>query len=237
MALFTKRNSDFDIYSAELIFFYIDDYTVFKKQGFCFYSPYEIIDYYYSEGDYSLVNLRKKKDFVDLFVEEKVNVKILCGKNGCGKSTLLEIMAGTKNTGIHVKKFYLLKDKNNNFASSVKCSLVFDDGEENILMDYENYMFDSHFSDYCVNHKNMQIPDFDFRKNIMKFYTETPELYDGVVDGKLFTHFSVELWNFDSEIELMTTGNRKKLYKNENIFDLKSWLKSDILSYYLLHNF
>lgn len=236
MALFTQRNSDFDIYSAELIFFYIENYTVFNKQGFCFYPPYELIDYRYSEDDYSLVKLRKKKDFIDLFVEEKVNVKVLCGKNGCGKSTLLEIMAGTKNTGIQVKKFYLLKDKNDNFASSVKCNLVFDNGKESVVMDFANHRFDLHYSDLCVNHKNMQIPDFDFRKNIVKFYTETPELYNGVVDGDLFTHFSIELWNFDNEIESMITGGRKNLYKNENLVELKSWLRSDILSYYLFYN-
>ena len=83
----------------------------------------------------------------------------------------------------------------------------------------------------------MRIPDFDFRKNIVKFYTETPILYDGVVDGKLFTHFSVEIWNFDNEIELMATGNRKSMFQNENIFELKLWLKTDLLSYFLLHTF
>lgn len=237
MALFTQKSIDFDYNSAELIFFYIDDYTIFKKQGFCFHPQYELIDYCYSEKDYSLVSLKQKNEFVDLFDEENVNIKVLCGRNGSGKSTLLEIMAGTKNTGVQVKKFYILRDKNGVFASSVKCSLVLDNGDENLLMDFEDYAYDFYPSDCCVNHKNMQIPDFDFRKNIVKFYTESPELYDGVVDGKLFTHFSIELWNFDNEVELMTTGSRKSLYKNENLFELKSWLKSDILSYYLLYNF
>lgn len=237
MALFTQKSIDFDYNSAELIFFYIDDYTIFKKQGFCFHPQYELIDYCYSEKDYSLVSLKQKNEFVDLFNEENVNIKVLCGRNGSGKSTLLEIMAGTKNTGDQVKKIYILRDKNGVFASSAKCSIVLDNGVENLLMDFEDYAYDFYPSDCCVNHKNMQIPDFDFRKNIVKFYSETPELYDGVVDGKLFTHFSIELWNFDNEVELMTTGSRKKLYKNENLFELKSWLKSDILSFYLLHNF
>lgn len=237
MALFTQKSVDFDYNSAELIFFYIDDYTIFKKQGFCFHPQYELIDYQYYEKDFSLVNLKRKIDFVDLFNEENVNVKILCGRNGSGKSTLLEIMAGTKNTGIQVKKFCILRDKNGVFASSVKCRLTLDNYDEPFLLDFENYAYDFYPSDCCVNHKNMQIPDFDFRKNIVKFYSETPELYDGVIDGKLFTNFSIELWNFDNEIELMTTGSRKNLYKNENFFELKTWLKSDILSYYFLHNF
>lgn len=237
MALFTQKSVDFDYNSAELIFFYIDDYTIFKKRGFCFHPQYELIDYQYNEKDFSLVNLKRKIDFVDLFNEENVNVKILCGRNGSGKSTLLEIMAGTKNTGIQVKKFCILRDKNGVFASSVKCRLILDNYDEPFLLDFENYAYDFYPSDCCVNHKNMQIPDFDFRKNIVKLYSETPELYDGVVDGKLFTNFSIELWNFDNEIELMTTGSRKTLYKNENFFELKTWLKSDILSYYFLHNF
>jgi len=237
MALFTQKSVDFDYNSAELIFFYIDDYTIFKKQGFCFHPQYELTDYCYSEKDYSLVSLKQKNEFVDLFNEENVNVKILCGRNGSGKSTLLEIMAGTKNTGIQVKKFCILRDKNGVFASSVKCRLTLDNYDEPFLLDFENYAYDFYPSDCCVNHKNMQIPDFDFRKNIVKLYSETPKLYDGVVDGKLFTNFSIELWNFDNEIELMTTGSRKNLYKNENFFELKTWLKSDILSYYFLHNF
>lgn len=40
MALFTQKSIDFDYNSAELIFFYIDDYTIFKKQGFCFHPQY-----------------------------------------------------------------------------------------------------------------------------------------------------------------------------------------------------
>ena len=69
MALFTQKSIDFDYNSAELIFFYIDDYTIFKKQGFCFHPQYELIDYCYSEKDYTLVSLKHKKEFVDLFDE------------------------------------------------------------------------------------------------------------------------------------------------------------------------
>ena len=235
MGLFTKKNADFDFESAELIFFYVEDFAIFKKQGFCFYPKYKLIDYVYLEKDFSVVNLESNHEFVDLFADEKVNLKVLCGKNGCGKSTLLEIMAGTKAANVEIKKFYVLKDKNNNFASSTKCN-VFLDGD-NILLDFDNLLYDFSPSNCCVNHKNMQIPDFEFGKNIVKYYTETPALYDGVTDGKLFTHFSVELWNFDNEIELMMSGNRKTLFQNENLFDLKAWLKSDLLSYFFLHNF
>lgn len=182
---------------------------MFKKQGFCFHPQYEFVSCEYSEEEYSQVSLKRNKDFVDLFNEENVNVKVFCGRNGSGKSTLLEIMAGSKNTGGQVNKFYILKDKNGIFASSIKCRLVLDN--ENFLMDFENYTYDFYPSRCCVNHKNLQIPDFDFSKNIVKFYSETPELYDGVVDGKLFTHFSIELWSFDNEVELMTTGSRKIL--------------------------
>lgn len=236
MSLFTEKTADFDFNSAELIFFYIDDYAVYKKQGFCFYPKYELSDYKYSEKDFSLVRFLKKEDFIDLFEDEKVNIKVLCGINGSGKSSLLEIMADTKITDKRIKKFYLLKDKNETFACSVKCNVMFDD-DCFIKLDYENFGYDFSPFGCCVNHKNMQIPDFDFSKNIVKFYSETPKLYDGVVDGKLFNHFSVELWNFDNEIESLINGNRENLFKRENTFSLKSWLKTDILSYIFLHNF
>lgn len=235
MGLYIKTKTDFDFYSAELVFFYIDDFMVFKKQGFCFYPRYQISDYEYLRGDelFKIV-LNTKKEFVDLFPDEKVNVKVLCGKNGCGKSTLLEVMAGTKLFKIEVMRFYLLKDKNNNFAASCKCNLMLDG--DVLSLDTPNWLdFSPHNS--CVNHKNMKIPDFEFRKNILKFYSENPLLYDGVINDELFTNFSVELWNFDNEIELLLSGLRKSLFKNENVFELKNWLKSDILSYFFLHNF
>ena len=114
MSLYIKENSEFELSSAELVFFYIEDYLIFKKQGFCFYPKFEIEEYRYLElEDSFLLKLRTKKNFVDLLKNENVNIKVLCGKNGCGKSTLLNEMAGTENRSISVKKFYLLKDKNN----------------------------------------------------------------------------------------------------------------------------
>ena len=90
MSIFTKKQVDFDFYSAELIFFYIHEYTIFKEQGYCFYPPYKLVDWQYKEDDSSFVRLETKDNFVDLFTHEQVNLKVLCGKNGCGKSTLLQ---------------------------------------------------------------------------------------------------------------------------------------------------
>lgn len=234
--MYIKSKTDFDLYSAELIFFYIDDFTVFKRQGFCFYPRYQLDDYKYLKDDELFhVVLSTKKDFVDLFADEKVNIKVLCGKNGCGKSTLLEVMAGTKANTIEIMRFYLLKDKNNNFAASCKCNLILDG--EVLSLDTANLRDDFSPHHSCVNHKNMQIPDFEFRKNILKFYSENPILYYGVINDELFTNFSIELWNFDNEIELLVSGRRKSLFNDENVFEIKGWLKSDILSYFLLHNF
>ena len=236
MGLYIKPKTDFDFSSAELIFFYIDDFMLFKKQGFCFYPRYQVNDYAYKRDDELFhIVLNTKKDFVDLFSDEKVNIKVLCGKNGCGKSTFLEVMAGTKATRIEVMRFYLLKDKNNNFAASCKCTLVLDG--EALFLDASDLLDEFSPHNSCVNHKNMQIPDFEFKKNILKFYSENPLLYDGIINDELFTNFSVELWNFDNEIELLVSGLRKSLFKNENVFEIKNWLKSDILSYFFLHNF
>lgn len=233
MSIYIKEKSEFDLFSAELVFFYIEDYLVFNKQGFCFYPKFEAEEYNYLElEDSFLLKLGTKKNFVDLFKKENVNIKVLCGKNGCGKSTLLNEMAGTKNRSISVKKFYLLKDKNNNFAASLKCDFFLDGIETRLCK--EDYSNESHPSTWCVNHNNMQIPEFEFRKNIVKYYTENPKLYDGILDEELFTNFYVELWNFDYVFTSLINGNRKRLFKDESSIDLKNWLKNDFLSYYLL---
>lgn len=52
---------------------------MFKKQGFCFHPQYEFVSCEYSEEEYSQVSFKRNKDFVDLFNEENVNVKVFVG--------------------------------------------------------------------------------------------------------------------------------------------------------------
>lgn len=234
MGLFIKKQTNFDFSTAEIIFFYIDDFKMFKKQGFCLHPKYELKDIVYNEGEYFIVKINTKHDFIDLFENEKVNVEILCGKNGCGKSSLLELLANKGPYERDSKKLYLLKDNKNKFTCSEKCSLILDD--EIINLDYSNPLL-AEFRPFtcCLNHENMRIDDYKFQKNITKFYAERPELYDGVVDDKLFTHFTVEIWNFSEEINSLKYGIRELLFKNEETFDLENWFKSDFFSYFLLN--
>ena len=92
MSIFTKKQVDFDFYSAELIFFYIHEYTIFKEQGYCFYPPYKLVDWQYKEDDSSFVRLETKDDFVDLFTHEQVNLKVLSIKRQKWKFCLFNKM-------------------------------------------------------------------------------------------------------------------------------------------------
>ena len=93
MTLFHSKNAAFDINTAELVLFYIDDYKMFKKQGFCLMPQYKISEFVCEKDECFVVKLGTKEDFIDLFEDENINVMILCGKNGCGKSTLLNLIA------------------------------------------------------------------------------------------------------------------------------------------------
>ena len=234
MSLYFNKSSNFDIYTAELIFFYVDNYKLFKKQSFCFYPKYDYGIVIYDENDSSIVKLHTRERFVDLFEKEKINVEVICGKNGCGKSTLLNLIADVVNYGEDVKKFYIFKDGKGNFASSTNCLLFIDNKQ--IALDYTKPAYNYFLPNCCVNFDSIQIDDYEFEKNITKFYSDTPGLFDGVVDGKLFTNFKVEFWNFDSQIEFLMKGSRKSLFRQEDIYDLKNWLYNDLLSFLLLRS-
>lgn len=229
MTLFCAKNSAFDISSAEFFFFYIDDYKMFQKQGFCLNPQYRLVNTISKKNDYYKVQLEKKKDFVNLFETENVNLMVLCGMNGCGKSTVLNLLADkTNNTK---ETFLILRDKNENFASTFKCKLILDKTE--ISLDTSSLKNDYIPAECCMNPKNAQL-DYNFNKNLTYYYAENSALFDGVVEGKLFTHFTVELYNFDIEFDELINGNRRALFVYEDLKDLKLWFESDFISFYLL---
>ena len=232
MTLFRTKTSAFDISTAEFVFFYIDNYKMFKKQGFCLTPQYKLVEPACEKNEGFIVKFDTKKDFIDLFEDENINVIILCGKNGCGKSTLLKLLADNEKTEIRKKTLYILKDKNGNFASSSKCRLIIDN--KTILLNNPIIKYDFIPSLYCLKPDRVQKDDRAFIKNITNYYAEYASLFDSVVDGELFTHFVVEIWNFDEAFEELLNGNRRNLFSREDIQELKSWLKSDFLSFYIL---
>lgn len=233
MGLYTLEDLDFDYNTAELVLYYIDEYKMFKQQYFCFLPEYAVDDFLYKDKGCSTIKLKTKNNFINLFECENVNVKVLCGKNGSGKSTLLKIMAKPNEVEFEIKTLYLFRDKNGKFACTKECSLIVD--EEPIELKCFNTQYEHDPVTWCVTYENMQIQDYSINKNMVKLYSEQKSLYDGVLENDLFTHFSVELWNFNNEIDGLLNGRRKELFNDLEINDLKLWLEDDFISFYLLH--
>lgn len=198
MILYTANEKDVDIDSLELMYIYIDSYKVFQKIGFCLHPAYETTETI--KDNQLVVTFSEKNDFVDLFEEEKVNVKIICGKNGCGKSTLLYLIENyTPESCI-----YIFKDKSNTFASS-KCTDVFFGGLCQNLHFGSLQEFKMH--DACTSHEKMNVPEFSLKRNIVNIYAEEKKAFDKILPeiSPLFTHFSIKI-------------NRDRLEMIENVF-------------------
>ena len=139
--LYTVKNISFDLNSLEIIYFFIPEYRVFKNQGFSLYPKYEIelleTDFSRLQEPYLKIAIKEKENFIDLFEQEQVNVKIICGKNGVGKSTLIDLLKSVRNPGgsvsytkniesitiRNISCIVIYKDKNNNFASTAKTNI------------------------------------------------------------------------------------------------------------------
>lgn len=90
MQLYVAEGMDVNLDTLELMYVYIDSYKVFQKTEFCLHPAYEAKSSF--DDEKMTVFFSEKKNFINLFEEENVNVKIICGKNGCGKTTLLDLI-------------------------------------------------------------------------------------------------------------------------------------------------
>lgn len=219
---------NFNYNTSQIVYFYVPDYIIYKEEGFCISSSQEINLVKKDNNKYSF-EVHTKKDFVDFFKNERINIKVLCGKNGVGKTTLLELMAGRLKP--KQRCIVLLQDSNGYFACNEKAVVDYDSK----LIDINNtdYSIDFSLKEACVTHVNMNITDFNLHKNIVQHYKENPEIYDNVLKSKdLITHFTVELWNFKNNIELLQYGTLKSLLIDYDSFDFENWFSSDILAYF-----
>lgn len=229
MSLYYSKEKFYDINSLELIYFYIPSYLMFKNQGFCFYPKYNIT----SSLDYTgklIINIKEKESFIDLFKEEKINLKILCGQNGVGKTSLLDIMTRPNDIGNNC--IYVFKDKNDNFVASEKITIVIKD--KTIELDTIDYSFDGNCGHFCVTHNNMKIDDFIFEKKITEFYKEDPGLYEGIVYGPLITGFNISIWDLETKLNFIFNNTRKELINNESAYFSQKKFSSNVFLLYLL---
>lgn len=186
MYLYVLDNNFVDYDSLELMYIYIDSYKVFRKIGFSLHPAYTIREI--SKNPLK-IEIKKKKNFVDLFEEERVNIKVICGKNGSGKTTLLSLLERSN----HKQCIYLFKDKNDVWASSKKLEVLYDN--RSFSLNNLRMYPDVRLCYACPSHKNMQMPEFSLSRNIVEFYNDYPSLFEHILskNDPLITHFNVEV--------------------------------------------
>ncbi len=184
MQLYVAEGMDVNLDTLELMYVYIDSYKVFQKTEFCLHPAYEAKSSF--DDEKMTVFFSEKKNFINLFEEENVNVKIICGKNGCGKTTLLDLIENYTPDNC----LYLFKDASGKFASSKRINICIDDVlyrlSETSKREYRMFYA-------CTSHKKMNIPEFSLERNIVDYYIDEKDAFDKILPdlNPLFTHFSV----------------------------------------------
>lgn len=193
--------------NLELVYVYIRDYKIFKNQGFCFCPEYEITcEENGTTGNLSLT-ITKKENFVDLFKDHNINLTVICGKNGCGKSTLLEALQKKSENIVRV-----YKDKNENFYSTEEITIKLN-GKTRLVKDNDILKNDAEYK----NPFAVKIRGDDFKlRNMVEYYADKPELFNGILHKKdmLFSHFRVEVWNFEELISKIRADDENGLLKD-----------------------
>lgn len=211
MLFYSNKDANIDEDSLELIYFFIPEYTVFYRFGISLHPKYNVIvnDFDFNKETIN-ITIKEKENFVDLFPQEKINLKIICGKNGCGKTTLLKLLSEEIQPGlIHRKKKDAKKELSENPSKLANllaemdvpdtrydCIYIFKDKSDQFisnkktLINYNNKSqnLDSthnHISfsarTVCVTHKNMGIPDFSVDNNIVRYFREYPFIFEGIL--------------------------------------------------------
>lgn len=220
-----KREPSFiDIESAELLYVYIKSYKVFKNTGFCLHPAFNIK----AEVKNRLLNItiRKKKNFIDLFQKENLNLKIICGKNGAGKSSLLEILKRDNGDCC----IYVFIDKNGIFAASEKVKIAYED-KIHLLSKSTIQSIDP--LSVCPIHENMNVPDFELNKGFVPFYFEKQHIFDGILpkNEPIITHFDVKIFKSTfNEISPYTSS----FLSNDDRDELRKIKDKDWLAFFLI---
>lgn len=188
MKLYTANEKDVDIDSLELMYIYIDSYKVFQKIGFCLHPAYETTETI--KDNQLVVTFSEKNDFVDLFEKEKINVKIICGKNGCGKSSLAQVIRNETERCV-----YVFKDSGGNFYSSSPINIIMMKDEKiewkknlkNVQKKGISFLFLSEM------YTNIHLLDSRIEKKLMAKYLQSPSLFDSSLElaAPLFTRFKL----------------------------------------------
>lgn len=251
--IYTQKNISLDLSSMEIVYFFIPRYHVFRKQGFTLYPKYEIqlLDYKSMKNNqYLKICIKNKEDFIDLFKEEKINMKIICGKNGVGKSTFLNLLKDVSQPGALVRIpntkseceienitcIIVYKDKNNNFASTVKSEILYNEKQYDLdtIIPINEY---SNRTEACVDYDVMDIEDCEFEKGILNSYIDNKDLYNEFFfnDEVLFNGFQLKIWDLKNNIRIFKNGYRKDLYANIDLYFMEDILKNNPIIFYFFY--
>lgn len=182
-----KNKNEFDDESIELMYIFIKSYKIFKEIGFCLHPKFTAKE---KIAKSSLkVSFKKKQNFVDFFENEKINLKIICGRNGCGKTTLLHEILEKR---CFDKCIYIFRDKHNNLAASEPILVDFCDTTSKLNDKIEILIG---FNALCPTHQNLKIDDLAFEKNIVDYYVKYQNVFDHVLgeNDPLITHFRLKI--------------------------------------------
>lgn len=211
MLFYSNKDANIDEDSLELIYFFIPEYTVFYRFGISLHPKYNVIvnDFDFNKETIN-ITIKEKENFVDLFPQEKINLKIICGKNGCGKTTLLKLLSEEIQPGlIHRKKKDAKKELSENPSKLAKlltemdepdtrydCIYIFKDKDNQFISNKKAFIHFNNKIQYldskhnhisfsaktvCVTHKNMGIPDFSVDNNIARYFHEYPFIFHGIL--------------------------------------------------------
>lgn len=158
---------------------------------------------------------------VGLFKKENLNIIVICGINGVGKTTILKLLSGRLPKG---NDFVLVfRDGKNNYLANTRMK-VKRDGSAAVTLDKSPPWWDLSLNGLCANRVLDGDEDFSIWRNITAHYALNPKLYD---DGetKLFTHLSVEFWNFEDQVTNLARDLNDKLGWNVPSTDIDKFLK------------
>lgn len=237
--LYSERNVKVDKDSLELCYFFIPDYKVFHNFGVSLYPKYNfnVVHYNFDAAEYE-IEILEKDTYFDLFENEQVNIKVICGKNGSGKSTLLKLLSGIekpvenkwffdnkedynaiktesiKNIPKPDKRYeclYVYRDKNENFIATKPITIIHKNQRKRIDCEVKTSIIPS---DFCAN--DYFLDDFSINKNILENYLRYPHLFEGILPNgePLFNKFQIRLWNFDEKFKNIRLSNFYKNFSN-----------------------
>lgn len=217
----SSRNYDQD--SLDLLCLYIRNSPIFKNTCINLNARYE---FEVIKSDiHPTLKISNNKQYIDLFNEYNVNLKIICGINGIGKTTLLDCLR-LNATGIDNGEIFIVYiDNKGRFVSN-----------HPVEIEYNNERFSVHCNStkdstyHFSSHSDLILQDNNFSKSIIEAYLLNIKLFEG--EEPLFDHFCIEFCEFDLGEKGHDFYELKSLY-SKNI-DEKSFLQMNPLTYILL---